>query len=125
MDAQDEKSEICRMGSELVDVAEIYGLAADRVSDPALKGHLWSRQSRRAKMGDELLMRAGLGGRPTGSLLPTADEVWLKLKNFISSDDAAVVAPAHSVDQMLLDSVEQFLQSTPTAPAAAAARWLM
>lgn len=125
MDGQDDKSEICRIASQLVDVADLYGKAADRVADGHLADCLRRWGSRRRRMGDELLARAGISGQPSGSLLPTPDEVWLELKAIFSDADSAAAASVRSADEMVMVVLEDYLHhSQPSETAAAAAGWL-
>lgn len=125
MNRQDDKSEICGFASDLVDVAELYEKAADKVGNDHLADRLRRWGARRRRMADVLLSKAGISGEPQGSLLPTPDEVWLELKALFSTADSAIAATARSADEMVMVAVESYLDhAQPSGSAAAAATWL-
>lgn len=122
MTASDYKSEICRIATQLTDVANLYTQAADHASEPELAQCLRHMASRRSRMADELLSKAGISGPPAGSFLPTPDEVWLKIRSAISDPDGAAAASARSADETLMKIVADYLHhGQPSGVAAAAA----
>ena len=125
MNGYDDKSEICGFASDLIDVADLYERAADKVGDDHLADSLRRWGARRRRMADVLLTKAGISGEPQGSLLPTPDEVWLELKALFSSADSALAAAVRSADEMVMVALESYLDhAQPPGSAAVAATWL-
>lgn len=125
MTEQDYRSDICRIATQLVDAANLYAQAADRVSEPDLAQCLRRAAAQRFRMGDELLSRAGISGRPADSFLPTPEEVWLNVTSLIFNSDSGAAAAARSADRALMTVVEDYLvHAKPSGSAAAAVMWL-
>lgn len=127
MNIQDDKSEICRIASEAIDVADLYLQAARRTEDPGLGDCLEHRSRQRRRMSAALLARAGVDqeGEAPGSVLPTPQEVWLRLKSFAAGPDHAALSTIRAADDQLLTIINDYLNhSTPSTQAAAAAQWL-
>lgn len=125
MSSQDDKSEICRLASQLESVATLYEKASTKVEEPGTASWLLGRAECRREMMRALLARAGLSGEAAGSALSLPEALWLKVISLVSTSDEAVIRPICSADRTLLQMVEDYLSySDASGQAATAARWL-
>lgn len=125
MGSQDDKSEICRLASQLENVATLYEKASTKVEEPGTASWLLSRAECRREMMRALLARAGLSSEAAGSALPVPEALWLKVNSLVSTSDEALIQPVCSADHTLLQMVKDYLSySDASGRAAIAARWL-
>lgn len=125
MDAEDDKSEICGFAARLMDVAQLYEQAADKVAHAETAAWIRTRTECRRQMAETLLAHAGLSGEPSSTPLPLPEAVWMKASSLLSGSDGAVLRPLRSADRALLVAVTDYLDhSAPSGRAASAAEWL-
>lgn len=112
----DDRSALSRIATRLSDVAELYRKADSLLDDPELRACFARRRDLRNALGHQLSSRQE--GRLSGSFLPTAAEIALKLRSMISEGERAALATVEEADEDVLQLIVDYLHHGDPGPEA-------